>query len=528
MHPFLKNSLSLFAVIFALSILNTEPAYADCTWNVSGNATVYNDLIRPDAQVATEPIHHATVKVWASILPAGGGGWHYWGSDTTDSSGNYSVTATPAQDDPIGCSLNRRFKVKIYLDNDKAQVVSADLQTRNILISNTSTWYSGTSVTINKTLNSSIDTDRSQLNGNYVDTRAAQLFVGYQMIYNYFDDNDFNPIKMKIVWPDGAGDKDYRRLWSPPGGYVRMPKSEFWNYNDSTHEWHYIDLNASNTLNTLLNRAKVQIHEIIHQWFNVKVFIPNFISGETAHTHEFTERPSVSFYEAFALVLSEMIVSHLRVGEEWSFKGSDIPTYYEIYSRFRNARHDNGDFYFNPGVLINMIDANSEGWQEHYFSAEYTAINYLKLLVVEGDWPGRNLGGNYSVRLLGSREYHLDFQRENNLRCYSIDIPMFKPSDLIYAALAWKNDSSTTNRVPDNERNILGFYTQMKRYDSSKTEYLDLFINWLNPHFAGENLNTEYCDEHEQTEDTSSQTEPYHENTPSDKKKSMNKGVKSL
>ncbi|MBU0506996.1 MAG: hypothetical protein ABII18_02485 [bacterium] len=491
----LKYYFLLFGFCISLTLIS-HSAFATCSWTVSGYAKYYDDFFVTQETTQSKGIKNATIKIWASTIPSGG--WRYWGSDVLDEQGNYSITKTPAQSDPIGCDLRRRFKVKVYLDHDKARIVNPGLQTRTILISNLNQWKTGPNLTINRTFSELIDTSRGELSGDYVDTRAAQLFVGYQDLFDFFDDLELDPIKHKAVWPDGAGDLNYEQAWSPPGGYVRIPKSEYWLLQNN--QWEYVGDFHSDTFKaqtTKLQKVETQIHELLHQWFNTYVYTPSFASGSKPYTHEFYETPAVSLYEAIPVAYS------VQLRLLWS-NGYISPTvsvpYNVIFSDVLAAPKMGGGTY-EYQELRDDIDNNTAEWQEILQSAELTIKSFLQL-IIRTSWYHAFLGNDYvnsnllidntTVQITSNMYYTNDITKDYD--CSELPQALFTPQEILKLLMEWKTESPG-NTVPESERNSEGFYEFLKTMKPEYSEYIDILWQFYNPHYAGERLNLEICPE---------------------------------
>jgi hypothetical protein len=492
----IKYKLSFLIMMMLLLTFITSNALATCSWTVSGYAKYYENYITTQEVTQSKGIKNATIKIWASTMPSGG--WNYWGSDRIDTQGNYSITKKPAQSDPIGCDLRRRFKVKVYLDHAKARIVDPGLQTRTILISNLNQWKSGRNVTINRTFSELIDSSREQLSGDYVDTRAAQLFVGYQNLYDFFDDLDLDPIQLKAVWPDGSGSTDYDQAWSPPGGYVRIPKSEYWSHLSGT--WEYIgDFHASSLIaqTTKLQKVITQIHEVLHQWFNEYVYVPSFASGKKPYTHEFYETPAVALYEAIPVAYT------VQLKNLW-YTGSTSPTvctpYNEMFTQFF-AEPKTGGAKFEYQELRDAIDDNSIEWQDSLESAELAITGFLQLLI-RGNWYYAFLGNDYvnsdllinntTVQITSTMNYTEDLIQDYD--CSELPQYLFTAHEIFKLLKEWK-EVSPGNTVPESERNSEGFYNFLKEVKPEYADYIDIVWQFYNPHYAGEHLNLEVCPE---------------------------------
>ena len=121
------------------------------------------------------------------------------------------------------------------------------------------------------------------------------MLYGYSKIYDQLKSWNAGPIKLKVVWPDGKGGKNYPG-WSPPGGYVRIARNWFW-ADDSG----WVNLfKTTGYMNTKKWVVRELTHEALHQWFYSKVYTPTWTVHNTFGTHDFIEDPDITFFEECA------------------------------------------------------------------------------------------------------------------------------------------------------------------------------------------------------------------------------------
>lgn len=461
----------VFVLLFFLVGSATAQAGA-CKWNVKGKITFLDDLFSTNKNL---PLAHAKVKIWASVLDAGG--WNLWGTVRTGVHGEYHVQATPAMSGSLWCDAKRRFKVKIIFANSKIRILDAQRVLSGFEIADRAKWRSGRTVTINYHFDDLVDNHRKDTNGHYVTTRAAQIFYGYRKIFRFLERNGLEPRPFTVVWPSESGSPTIPRMWSPPTGRVIIPKSEFWSYDESRDKWTYVGAQ--------LYSAKDHIHELLHQWFHDNVYVPNYLVGDTLGSHDFLESPALSFYEALPEIIAVAVdqdifeSSYNRLPSLRKFSG--------IYNAFRAAKKDSGEKYYTKTELDNLIHNNSAQWKHDLYRSEY-AVQYYLALLMNSNWPLFNPNDSVNHNLLSQNAGYL----AGVFDCSDVQTPFYTAVDLLRALKRWRSDFGGI--IPAGESNLIGFYNSLARHSAEFVDYRSFLLKLGNPHYANKIWGWDVCE----------------------------------
>lgn len=245
--------------------LTIPNAGGSCVWTVRGRLIVRNPTVAGLAD--GEPIEGIEVKVSGrSAFGAIGGdaGYNSWGTDTTDSNGEFSVTETECKD--------RRVKVEAKFDSDDLRVLGPS----------SPTWYE-LHDTLDEEEPSTIDINGEPFGGESGEQSTsqartdAQTWIVYRRAIDYVTSLGYSFLNNVTVHnpatlaPNGS--------WSDP----------------ILHDIHIAPQFTSSAWNML--------HELGHSWAYPREIGEGCLTWaaiEDGDTHDFQEDPCVAFNEGFA------------------------------------------------------------------------------------------------------------------------------------------------------------------------------------------------------------------------------------
>ena len=301
----------------------------------------------------------------------------------------------------------------------------------------------------------------------YTATKAATMFLAYQRVYRKLKSWDLKPKKANLLYPDGAGNNNYLGF-SDPACCVKIARNWF---SHNGRAW----------------RVRELTHELVHQWFNTRVFTPGFISGKTFGTHDFLETTELTLYEEFA-EFAAVELNYAIYGISNSGNAS-IRTRRGVYKKFRDATHgDSKVKYYKGRTLRSMVHGNTSKWRKDLYRSKTSVRNYLRLLTVK-DWHWLDFGGSY--RRGNDWAAAIPAAERSKYDCSRLRSPMFSPRRLMRLAKAWKDRSP--NRKIRTPRGIKQFYDFLAARDSRFKPLKTHFLRLGNPHYAGKMSARDKC-----------------------------------
>ena len=475
---FKKAIIIILTMLLTLFLVHSTVWADTCKWTVKGKVFVKDNLFVNGA-TQVKPLKGAKVTIYASTVNSGG--WRKWGTDIINSSGEYLLTVKPAESDPIGCNKKRRFKVKVKLANDYVKIMHHPVPTVwNEVIIKTGK-KSGRTVNLGSyTYKSFNDSKPHTTLTDYTATKAATMFLAYQEVYKKLKSWGLEPKKAKLLYPDGPGSNDYLG-YSDPACCVKIARIWF-KYNDK--KW----------------QARELTHELVHQWFNKRVFTPGFaFTGKNWFgTHDFLETTELTLYEEFAewaaYELNKEIFGITNTKNKYIYSRSGIYWAFR-YATFNpsdgTATHDGtGTHYYYWAEIENMINQNNHKWLKVLYRANISVKNYLRLLTVK-DWYWKDFDDDYTEA--GTTEAKSNQTLIKKYDCSQLRSPMFTTKEIFKYIKKWK-DKSPNNKIPT-PRGIKEFYDFLATQDNTFAQYKDHFLHLGNPHYAGKEHALDFCQE---------------------------------
>lgn len=408
------KSIPFLGIILVLcTALDSE---ARCRWQVSGKVSVLDDVFVSRGQTELRAPTGAKIHVYGSLSK--NHGYAKWGITQVKSSGTYVFRGKPRFHDPISCRKKRYFKIKIAFDHREAKIGSVGHGARAFQIAHTSRRQgvkrhgryrvSIPAVTIKS---ETAEPKPLKLVGSlYHRAKSAMLFTAYRRLYAFLKSSRLNPKQLVAIYPGAAVDGTHA---DPIGSAARFGPTWF---TRSGHNYRY----------------RESIHEVLHIWWNRKVFFPNIVSG-IGNTHEFVETQDLSLYEAFA---EWAAIIFLRDGDKQSVGDKLRPIDREaLWSAFRDARKPSKKkgvpgpkLWPDAHTLWQRIDTRTPKFMNTFYRTETAAMNYLKLLILP-DWYRFNYGRKGASG---------DMVRLVNPACAGVPRQLFTPKKLWREFMAWK------------------------------------------------------------------------------------------
>jgi hypothetical protein len=369
--------------------LLSAPAYAACSYTVSGKVQVDHQLNELEDAYGTSPLRGIQVRISGKAKILGTWGWYNsWDTVTTNDDGEFSLTKSK-------WCYDRRFKVEVKFDDSELEVRHATSTTSLTKV----LWY----VAEDETASEAHDKDTENINLgtftfgasgqhdlNETEPRAhADIWVAYKDVINLMKDHgskyEFTS-QIKVKYPhDGiVGDEI-------EGNYANPLTQVIYIISNSSFD--------SFNMGTLF-------HELMHVWAyqhstGESVLATYLISNGS--THGFVTNPAISFHEGFASYGNEELQAALygeSAGLPYSREGMTGTK--DFFALEDLELHDDG--VLSALRLLSLDDVTHYKFGEAYISGSYSDYISEKELMFLASCDAPELSFKQVLRVFSAKE----------------------------------------------------------------------------------------------------------------------------